>query len=693
MRVGIDIGGTFTDVIAVSDDGEVGTFKIPSTPSDPSRAVARALSLLSENRVSEVIHGSTVATNTILERKGAKTALLTTDGFRDNIYIQRQNKTDVYSPRYRKPVPVVTRDLVIEIPERITHTGDVLIPMDLTGVYDEVKNLVGANGVRSIAVCFLHSYKNPKHEVEVAEFLEKGFPNLVVTISSDVLPEFREYERTSTTLLSAYLKPVVSNYIDRIEAEIDSTDASFLVMQSSGGTLPGGTAKRHAAQMFLSGPAAGVTGAMHVGMRRRSGNLFTLDIGGTSTDVALITNGQPSITTEMAVDGLPIAFPMIDIGTIGAGGGSIAWLDDGGMLRVGPQSAGAEPGPACYGKGGLCFTVTDALVIMGFIRPDTFLGGDMTLDVRASRDVAVPLCEELGLTPEELAESVFQINLSSVTRAMRLVSVERGYDPRDYTMCAFGGGGPLHAALVAEDLGVDAVIVPPHAGLFSAYGLLTADFRRDYVLTEPMPVRGASPDRIREILATLRRNADEDYARMGLEPSGLSVSYSVDMRYVGQGHDLNVPLGETELNGPALTMLKDAFDHVHREKYGHAFPEDAAEFVSFRARAMKYREKPELRSPLKSGVRPVPEVEDAVIWKGRTLRMRFIDRAAFTTDTCVDGPAVIVERESTTLVPLGWHSELDASGNLVLSRTEVVGQSSRSRESCVGDRSRRGEGS
>ena len=671
MRVGIDIGGTFTDVITIVDDGAGRTFKIPSTPSDPSQAVLHALTLLTGQKVAEMIHGSTVATNTILERKGAKTALLTTDGFRDNIYIQRQNKTDVYSPRYQKPVPVVTRDLVLEIPERVTHTGEVLIPMDVSGLRETLDGLIAANDVRSIAVCFLHAYKNPTHEIELAKFLEAHFSDVVVTISSEVLPEFREYERASTTMLSAYLKPIVARYIDRIESGLEAAGARFLVMQSSGGTLLGSGAKRHPAQMFLSGPAAGVTGAVHIGTQCGTTNLFTLDIGGTSTDVALITCGQPSVTTEMLIDGLPIALPMIDIGTIGAGGGSIAWLDDGGMLRVGPLSAGAEPGPACYGKGGQDFTVTDALVTMGLIRADMFLGGEMVLDVKASRDIAAPLCSELNLTPEDLAESVFQINLSSVTRAMRLVSVERGYDPRDYTLCAFGGGGPLHAALVAEDLGVDAVIVPPHAGLFSAYGLLVADFRRDYVLTEPTPLRDASPDRIREILAQLRRNADAEFKGMGINPGDLDVSYSAEMRYVGQGHDLNVPFGVSDLEAAKLATLKSAFDAVHKEKYGHSFPEDAAEFVSFRARALKYREKPALREQDSPESALMPEIGGTVVWQGQTTEMRFLDRRALEAGAAVDGPAVIVERTSTTLVPPDWRAGPDRFGNLLLRRVEA----------------------
>ena len=668
MRVGIDIGGTFTDIITVSDTGAIRNHKIPSTPKDPSQAVLQALALLSGAGVTEVTHGSTVATNTILERKGVKTALLTTDGFRDNIYIQRQNKYDVYSPHYQKPVPVVTRDRVVEVTERMSHTGDVVIPLDVTEIKDKLSELIDADKIRSIAVCFLHSYKNPKHEKEAAELLSGLFPDLDVTISSDVLPEFREYERASTTTLSAYLKPVVASYINRIESRLQSQGARFLVMQSSGGILLGRGAKRHPGQMFLSGPAAGVTGAVHVGSECDSNNLFTLDIGGTSTDAALITDGTPSVTTEKLIDGLPIAFPMIDIATIGAGGGSIAWIDDGGMLRVGPQSAGAEPGPACYGKGGEDFTVTDALVIMGFIRSDRFLGGQMELDPAASLGAASSLCETLKIAPQELADSVFQINLSSVTQAMRLVSIERGYDPKDYTICAYGGGGPLHAALVADELGVGEVFVPPHAGLFSAYGLLVADFRRDYVLTEPMAVGEASPDRVRVVLDRLRLDAEQEFVDFGIEPGDLSISYTVDMRYAGQGHDLKVPLSEDDLKAANPNALRERFDRVHLEKYGHNFPEDDAELVSFRAQVFRSREKPGLGAddePLQGADR---EIEESVYWKGEDKKVRFLDRRMLSRDRDVVGPAVIVETTSTTLLPPGWSLRVDSGRNLRLRR-------------------------
>jgi N-methylhydantoinase A len=666
MKVGIDIGGTFTDVILVSDTGMIKNYKIPSTPADPSRAVLQALSMMAGIHIDEVTHGSTVATNAILERKGAKTALLTTDGFRDNIYIQRQNKFDVYDPHYRKPVAIVPRDLVVEVKERISYSGEIIQPLDLTDLKEQLGRLVAENEVKSIAICLLHSYKNATHEQELASFLEETFPDIDITISSQVLPEFREYERASTTVLAAYLKPVVANYIERIEDGLRSAGARFLVMQSNGGILLGSGAKRHPGQMFLSGPAGGVTGAVHVGIMCDSRNLFTLDIGGTSTDAALITGGVPSVTTEKLIDGLPIAFPMIDIATIGAGGGSIAWVDDGGMLRVGPQSAGAEPGPACYGKNGNHFTVTDALVIMGLVHPDRFLGGSMKLDAAASRRAAEPLCQQLYLTAPKLAESVFRINLHSVTEAMRLVSIARGYDPRDYTMLAFGGGGPLHAALVATDLGIKEVIVPMHPGLFSAYGLLVSDFRRDYVLTEPMAIETASRERIEGVLAELRRKAEAEFSDMGMDASGLSLTFTVDVRYAGQGHDLNVVLLEDDLGVRNLSTLRERFDRVHLEKHGHNFPEDDVELVSFRAQALGPRKKPNLTGDDESDKCPAAELEAPVHWKGEDITVRLVDRRSLNNDTEIVGPAVIVETTSTTFVPAGWTLRPDSLGNLRL---------------------------
>ena len=659
MRVGIDIGGTFTDVITISDDGVVRNYKLPSTPREPSQAVIQALNLLANVQIAELVHGSTVATNTILERKGAKTALVTTDGFRDTIYIQRQNKTDVYNPAYRKPVPVVARDMVVEVAERIAHTGEIIIPLDVSGLKDKIEGWIRIAGIRSLAVSLLHSYKNPMHERELADFLERSFPELNVSISSEVLPEIREYERTSTTIISAYLKPVVANYIDQIESQLKTRGSRFLVMQSSGGILSGAVAKRHPAQMFLSGPAGGVTGAIFIGQQCGIANLFTLDVGGTSTDAALITAGTATVTTDMQIDGLPIALPMIDIATIGAGGGSIAWVDDGEMLRVGPQSAGADPGPACYGNGGQAFTVTDALVILGFVQPDRFLGGTMVLDAEASRQAARPLSERLKLQPTQLAESVFEINLASVTQAMRLVSIERGLDPRDYTICAFGGGGPLHAAIVAEELGIDKVIVPPHAGLFSAYGLLVADFRRDYVLTEPMEVRKSDPTAIHQVLMRLQKEGEKEFSGMGFSPEELTVRFTADMRYVGQGHNLNVPLEEGAVKRRDVAAMRSGFDHIHLEKYGHNFPDDPVEFVSFRAHISKSKEKPHLRPDTEVVAGTGQETAKHVHWKGEIATMRFLDRHTLDRSSRIAGPVVIAEPTATTYLPVGWELTID----------------------------------
>ncbi len=662
MRVGIDIGGTFTDVITVSDEGTVRNYKLPSTPREPSRAVIEALRLLSDATITELVHGSTVATNTILERKGAKTALLTTAGHRDAIYIQRQNKTDVYNPAYRKPVPVVKRDMVYEVMERMSHSGEIVIPLDLSGVKDQIDSWIKTARVKSVAVSFLHSYKNPAHEKALADFLAGSFPDLIVSISYEVLPEIREYERTSTTLISAYLKPVVASYIDRIESQLNARNARFLVMQSSGGILSGAAAKGHPAQMFLSGPAGGVTGAIFVGQQCGIPNLFTLDVGGTSTDTALITAGTATVTTDMQIDGLPIALPMIDIATIGAGGGSIAWVDDGGMLRVGPQSAGADPGPACYGHGGSEFTVTDALLILGFVQPDRFLGGSMLLDGNAAQKAARPLCDRLRMEPAQLAQSVFEINLASVTQAMRLVSIERGLDPRDYTICAFGGGGPLHAAIVAEELGIAEVIVPQHAGLFSAYGLLVADFRRDYVVTEPMEISTCDKSLVDSLFTRLRGDGETEFSRMGFSPEELTVRFSADMRYVGQGHHLNVPLDPGSVHDRDVFAMRAGFDRLHLEKYGHNFPADPVEFVSFRAHVYKSKDKPRLRHSSQSETATKLETTERVHWRDRVESIRFIDRAAIDRSSRIRGPVVIPEPTATTYLPPGWELTVDDYG-------------------------------
>jgi len=670
MKVAIDVGGTFTDIVTI-DNGQVSVGKTPTTPHKISDGFLAAVELAGEPlaHVDELVHGTTVVLNALLTHAVPRTAVVTTEGFRDVLEIMRADRKDLFDLRQKKPAPLVPRDRRLEINERIAADGTVIKALesaDLDRLVSELKALE----VDAVAVCLLFAFVEPTHEIRIGKAIAAALPNAHVSLSHQVLPLYREYERTATTVVNAAAQPVMAAYLADVLAALRLLNfgGEFYVMQSNGGlATPAETSDRPVFSLF-SGPAGGVVSAAEFGRRHDISNLLSLDMGGTSSDVAAVSDGKPDRVIGIEIGGYPIAVPSLDIVSVGAGGGSIAWLDDGGMLRVGPQSAGAEPGPACYGKGGQEFTVTDALVTMGLIRPDMFLGGEMTLDIQASLDAAGALCAKLDLTAEELAESVFQINLSSVTRAMRLVSVERGYDPRDYTLCAFGGGGPLHAALVAEDLGVDEVIVPPHAGLFSAYGLLVADFRRDYVLTEPTPLRGASPDRIREILDQLRRDADAEFEGMGIDPGGLAVNYSAEMRYVGQGHDLNVPFTESDLETAELGALKGAFDQVHKEKYGHSFPEDAAEFVSFRARALKYREKPELREQKGSSGSLMQETQGTVVWKGQTSEMQFLDRRILATDSSIEGPAVIVEGTSTTLVPPGWRAGADALGNLYMRR-------------------------
>ncbi|UCH26215.1 MAG: hydantoinase/oxoprolinase family protein, partial [Trueperaceae bacterium] len=470
----VEVGGTFTDWIVVENGRVVATGKVPSTPAAPATGVMRAAAEALDNldSVTALIHGSTVATNAVLERNGAVTAVLTTQGFRDVLQIQRQSKTRLFDLFYRQPEPLVPRDRIIEVLERIGPRGEVWHQLELAGLGDRIRELILKSGLESVAICLLHSYANAEHERKLAHFLEDRFPDLQLTLSSELIPRFREYERVSTCTIDAYLKPRVARYIADLETSLQRTRfaGKLSIVQANGGIIPATEAREHAAKMILSGPAAGVIGATAAARASGFDNLLTFDMGGTSTDVCLITAGQAEMTNEYKIGGLPLGLPMLDIVTVGAGGGSIATVDSGGALRVGPESAGADPGPACYGKGGHYFTVTDANAILGLLEPTTFYGGRMPLSIEAATSALETISDPLGMTGEQVAEGVIRLANATMAQAMRLVSIERGYDPRDYTIVAYGGAGPLHAAALAKELSIRRVLVPFDPGLMSAYG-------------------------------------------------------------------------------------------------------------------------------------------------------------------------------------------------------------------------------
>ncbi len=671
MRVGVEVGGTFTDLVAIGADG-IRITKVPSVPSRPDEGAFAALvaSGVPFSEISDLAHGSTVATNAVLERKGFSTAFVTTGGFRDILSLQRQDRTNVYDLRYRKPVPVVERKDSFEVPERILADGTVARALDEVAVIEGLIPALREGGYEAVAVCLLNSYANPVHEVRLSEIIALHLPELLVTLSSEVTREFREYERATTTTLGAYVQPVIDRYIGRFADRLSENGFTgrFSVMQSNGGRLPVEGIRRNAISALLSGPAAGVIGATRQAQLSGFEDLITLDMGGTSTDVCLVAGGRPELTNEFAIEDLPIRVPMLDINTVGAGGGSIVWLDEGGMLRVGPRSAGAEPGPACYGWGGVEPTITDAQLIRGTLRPEAFLGGRMAIDGDAARRAMEPLAGQLGMSLEEVAGSAVRVASANIVRAIQLVSTERGKDPRDYVMVAFGGAGPMHAAQVADDLGVRTILVPPNAGVVSAFGLLASDFVLFESLTRRMAVDDDTPAAITGVFAEMHDRAMGRFAEYGLE-GATQLDFVAEMRFVGQAFEVPVTLDPAGLESLTAKELKRLFGEAHQRIYFHGAAADKAiEAVSFRLGVTApLTDVPRLREVAVDGSPPV----DIEIFDGRHRQAgRAMARAALAGGTRIPGPALLEDETSTIVVPAGWVAAVDDQDNLIMRRED-----------------------
>jgi N-methylhydantoinase A len=671
MRVGVEVGGTFTDLVAIGEDG-VTVAKVPSVPSNPDEGAFDALreSGIPFAKIDDLSHGSTVATNAVLERKGYPTAFVTTEGFRDILAMQRQNRTNIYDLRYQKPMPVVERKDSFEVPERILADGTVNRPLDEAAVERDLIPALRQGRYQAVAVCLLNGYANPEHERRLGEIIARHVPDILVTLASDITREFREYERASTTTLSAYVQPVIDRYIGRFEARLadDGFAGRFSVMQSNGGRLPAEGMRRSAISALLSGPAAGVMGATRQAQRSGFGDLITLDMGGTSTDVCLVAGGRPELTHEFNIEELPIRVPVLDINTVGAGGGSIVWIDDGGMLRAGPRSAGAEPGPACYGRGGKEPTITDAHIIRGTIRPQAFLGGRMKIDPEISRDAVAPLGERLEMTLEEVADSAVRVANANIVRAIQLVSTERGKDPRDYVMVAFGGAGPLHAAQVADDLGIRTILVPPNAGVVSAFGLLASDFVRFENMTRRTVVDAGTPRVVNEVFAEMRQWVLADFAALGLN-GDLRLDFVADMRFVGQAFEVPVALDVGTLDSLTAAELRRLFTEAHHRIYFHGIAEDKQiEVVSYRLGVTSPLDTlPRLREAGSEGGAP----EAVTIYDGRGRQTgQVMARGALAIGLRVNGPALIEDDTSTILAPVGWMAEVDDQDNLIIRRED-----------------------
>ncbi len=669
MRVGVEVGGTFTDLVAIDAEGAITIAKVPSVPERPDEGAFNAIieSTVPVGGIDDLVHGSTIATNAVLERKGARVAFITTSGFRDILIMQRHNRSRVYDLAYRKPQPVVRRQDSFEVAERILADGSVLAPLDAAAVERDLVPRLREGGYEAVAICLLNGYANPAHEEELQSIIARTCQDIEITCSSAVTREFREYERASTTTLSAYVQPVINRYLERFETRLaqDGFTGRFSVMQSNGGRLPAEGMRRNAITSLLSGPAAGVTGAIRQAARSGYRDLVTLDMGGTSTDVCLVTAGEPRITAEFSLDGLPVRTPIIDINTIGAGGGSIIWIDDGGMLRVGPVSAGADPGPACYGRGGTRPTVTDAHVIRGTLRPESFLGGRMAIDGQAPREAFRPLADALAIGLEDIADAAIRVADASIVRAMQLVSTERGKDPRDHALVAFGGAGPLHAAHVAADLGMTTVIVPPHAGVLSAYGLIASDYQQFFTVTRAMRLDDAAPGAIAEVYRAMTKHARERFVLMGLGPHP-RFSFFADMRFVGQAFEVAVPVDPP--SGLTAEGLRTLFAHEHHRVFMHGG--DACgpiEIVAFRLGvSAPLEEAPVLtEDPDERHIPFTPwRYHDQGGWRDGVIARR----SAMPPGEARAGPALIEDETATIMVPHGWSAARDDHHNLVLSR-------------------------
>jgi N-methylhydantoinase A len=681
-RVAIDTGGTFTDIVAIDEDsGALAVTKTPSTPHDPSlalvegvRKVARAGGFAVEE-VSVVAHGTTTATNAVLQKHFHRIGLLVTEGFRHVLEIARQSVPDGYGNSYFwvKPPRIVPLERVREVGGRMAFDGAELAPFRGEDVLDAVAAFRRYD-VDCVAVCLMHSYANADHELRVAELLREAMPEAFVSVSSDVLPEYREYERAMTTILDAFVKPYTRDYVLRAERAVHGLIGSavpFLIMQSNGGVISAGEVANKPITTILSGPAAGVLASAFIGERAGYRNLLTLDAGGTSTDVCLIEELEPHITTESTIDGHPVKTPMVDIVTVAAGGGSVAWVSPQGSLKVGPQSAGAAPGPVCYGKGGTEPTVTDANLVLGRI-PAGLLGGEVPLEVDAARAAFATLGAELGLTVEETASGVLEIASWNQTHGIRQVTIERGRDPRGFCLVAFGGSGPLLAGQVAELLEIETVLVPLDPGNVSAFGLLVSDVKRDLVRTFVRGEHQLDVAELESVWSTLEAEGTRVLESEGVEPAKIRLRRVVDARYLGEAHEVKVPAPDGPLDEAGLSTLVDRFHDVHEQVYGYGYRgQQPVELVNLRVQAVGEVHRPVVRVATEVAGGPAPASADRpVYFDGRGyVGTAVYQRATLGVGFELRGPAVIEEFGSTTVVFPGWGARVDGQRNLVMERS------------------------
>ncbi len=682
-RIGVDSGGTFTDVCLFDEqDGRVEVWKVPSTPDDPSRGIAGGVEegmrrvaphdgALPAASVSYFGHGTTVATNALIQHRGVRTGLVTTDGFRDLLEIGRQKRPDLYDIQADKPPILVPRELRLEVPERVNHDGEIATPLDEARMRAAARALAKA-GVKAIAVSFLYGFIRPEHEKRAVAILREENPDAFISAGHEIAPEFREYERLSTVVLNAYLGPVMGDYLSRLGPRLAALGmtATPHLTQSNGGVIGFAGAADTPVRTILSGPATGVVGAQAIGALSGFSDLITFDMGGTSTDVALLQDGRCKLANEATVHGYPIKAPMLDIHTVGAGGGSIAYIDAGGFLKVGPRSAGADPGPVCYGRGNDEPAVTDANVVLQTLNPRHLLGGRMAIRQDLAQEAIARLAGRLGLGVMETAQGVLSVVTANMARAIRVISVQRGHDPRDYTLMAFGGAGPLHAARLAGELEMKRVVVPRNPGILCAMGLLLTDLRADFAATRLMAAAEGAPSRLAETFAALAQRAERWFGQEGIAAADRRLTRTVDMRYEGQNYELAVALPDRAIGPATLDALIAGFTDAHRQRYGFAADGEQVQIVTLRLEAVGTVRKAALRAHPEAGAdaagaiaerRPVwfPEARDFV-------ETPIYSRDALRPGNRFAGPAVVEQMDATTLVPPGTTARVDAWLNLIL---------------------------
>jgi N-methylhydantoinase A len=676
-RVGVDSGGTFTDVCLFDDaTGRIEVWKVSSTPDDPSLGIAtgttEAIARVggTPDEIAWFGHGTTVATNALIQHRGARTGLITTDGFRDLLEIGRQKRPELYDLMVDKPVPLVSRDLRLEVPERLRHDGSIELPLDEAAFRAAVRQLRTAD-VKAVAVCFLYGFINTAHEAIASRILHEEFPAAFISISHEVAPEFREFERLSTTVVNAYLGPVMRAYIKRLGERLLALGvcATPHLTQSNGGVISFEQAERLPARTVLSGPSTGVVGAREVGRLAGYPDLITFDMGGTSTDVALLSGGECRLSAEAVVHAYPIKAPMLDIHTVGAGGGSIAYID-GGLLKVGPRSAGADPGPVCYGLGGTEPTVTDANVLLGLLNPRYLLGGHMAIRHDLARDAIGRLAAALGLHPMAAALGILSVVTANMVRAIRVISVQRGYDPRDYTLIAFGGAGPLHAARLAQELEIGRVLVPRNPGVLCAMGLLLTDLRADFSVTRLRTLEPAALPVMADAFQQLAVRARSWFENEGIVAEDRRTNRTVDMRYAGQNYELSVPLPDGPIGAAGIGALAEGFAAMHRRLYGFAADDEPVQLVTFRVEAVGIVPKATLTRSTGGGSSSVPG--ERAVWLQEAndfVPCAVYDRDRLSAGDNVAGPAIVEQMDATTFVPAGMTARVDPWLNLILEST------------------------